>query len=128
MHLTERRASHPATCRCMSYLQQTINFKNRALAWIDGNKHPGMLNYPGAAIFGRNFKGSPDVVVATRTAARTDLPNIGLRLLLELKKKICKQNVFQSCGILLAANLHCPDFAPIVVRDFPQMGILQAHF
>ena len=57
----------------MTHLAGMIS--GRALAWVNGKNHPGMLQYPRADVFGRSFKGHPDVVVAMRTAVRNDTLN-----------------------------------------------------
>lgn len=42
-------------------------------------------------------------------------------LVLEMRKKICRANAYQSFGLLLAANLHCPELAPILVSELSAM-------
>ena len=101
--------------RYMTHLADMIKLSSRNMKWVDGNKHPGMLDYPGADIFGINFKGQPNVVAALRPAVEDGTPNRGLRLILELRRRIAQSNAFQAYEIVLAANLHCPDLAPIVV-------------
>lgn len=89
------------------------------MEWVDAAKHPQLLNYDGRATLGHKFVGTTDVAVADCAAVHFFTPQLGLRLLFELKKHVTLAALIQAQAILLCANLNSPDTKPAVVRQQP---------
>ena len=62
-----------------------------------------------------NFRGTIDVLVATRTAIRSLTPQTHMLLLFVLKKNITRSAVHQASVSLLLTNLHSPEIKPALV-------------
>ncbi|GIL80247.1 hypothetical protein Vretimale_17421 [Volvox reticuliferus] len=82
--------------------------------WYDSTAKRNMLscNLPTAGI---ELKGTSDVALCTSAAVKGNLPELGLRIVVELKKEKSKFNPYQLATELVAANVWSPDFKPIAV-------------
>ncbi|GIL80246.1 hypothetical protein Vretifemale_9422 [Volvox reticuliferus] len=82
--------------------------------WYDSAAKRNMLscNLPMAGI---ELKGTSDVALCTSAAVKGNLPEHGLRIVVELKKDKAKFNPYQLATELVAANVWSPDFKPIAV-------------
>ncbi|KAK9865348.1 hypothetical protein WJX84_008767 [Apatococcus fuscideae] len=65
---------------------------------------------------GRNLRGTTAVVVADRTAIRSRLPQAGWRLLVELKKAVEDDDLFQPMAGLIAANILSAEEQPSMMQ------------
>ena len=99
----------------MSHLNTYIKINKRTIGWVDAAKNNQLLNYPSLEKLGFNFKGTTDVLVATRTAILNSTPNVEMLLLLKLKKKSPGSALNQARLSLLLANLHSPKTKPAMV-------------
>ena len=105
-----------SVCRCMPYLRNTIKIPSRRAAWVDAavNK-PSMLSYHAEHVLGMKVKGTIDVAVCSRASVASTSPQLGLLLLMELKKGESSNVTVQARATLLMASLHSPESRPILV-------------
>ncbi|GIL80279.1 hypothetical protein Vretimale_17451 [Volvox reticuliferus] len=82
--------------------------------WYDSAAKRNMLscNLPTAGI---ELKGTSDVALCTSAAVKANLPEHGLRIVMELKKDKAKFNPYQLATELVAANVWSPGLKPIAV-------------
>ena len=74
-----------------------------------------MLSYHAQHVLGLKVNGTTDVAICSRDSVAGESPQLGLSLLLELKKKRSSEATVQARATLLMANLHSPDSRPILV-------------
>ena len=99
----------------MPHLQKLIKTP-RNTSWVDAaNRHPSMLSYDCEPTLGKNVRGTTDVVICTRGSVKTFSPQIGIKLAMELKKKVDSAAIAQARATLLLANFHAPHLKPVVV-------------
>ena len=99
----------------MPHLKQIIILGNRDIGWVDAARDPQLLSYDGLETLGRKFKGTTDVLLASRSAIRTLQPELGMQLLFQLKKAFVRADVFKAQASMLLANLHSPESRPMLV-------------
>ena len=99
----------------MSYLDMNISIYPERNGWVHAASDPQLLSFDGLETLGFNFRGTTDVLVATRAAIRNDVPNKRMLLLFELKKKVTTSAVYQASIKVLLANLHSPETKPAMV-------------
>ena len=99
----------------MEHLSKNISIDNRLNGWVDVARHLQLLSFDGKETLGFNFKGTTDVLVATRAAIRCLAPNLKMRLLFTLKKNVTESAIYQAQLSLLLANLHSPETKPAMV-------------
>ena len=108
----------------MAHLKGTIKPKARDLTWVNAAvTEPSMLTYYSEATLGFIFRGTSDVAICTGRSVLDMSPELGLKVLLELKKLKGREAFTQARATLLLANLHSPEERPIVVR--PQVALLE---
>ena len=95
--------------------KKSINLGSRDINWVDAAKYPQLLSYDGLETLGRSFKGTTDVLLASRAAIRLSQPERKMLLLFELQKTISKYDMIQAQAIMLLANLHSPESRPLLV-------------
>ena len=106
----------------MPHLKSLIKTPRKA-SWVDAaNRHPSMLSYDCEPILGKNVRGTTDVAICTRGSVKTHSPQIGIRLAMELQKKVDATAVAQGRATLLLANFHAPHLKPVVVSCFFREG------
>ena len=82
-----------------------------------------MLSYHSETVLDIKVRGTTDVAICTRTSVLGYSPQLGLKVLFELKKSAGKEAATQARITLFLANLHSPNQRPIVVR--PQLLFLE---
>ena len=101
--------------RYMSHLDTYVNIDKQKNGWVDAASEPELLSFVGSETLGFNFKGTTDVLVATRTAILNCAPDLEMRLLFKLKKESPGSALNQARLSLLLANLHSPVTKPAMV-------------
>lgn len=96
----------------MSHQESIVKWTSRSSA------ETKLLDCTAVGVFGRNLKGTTDVVVASRQAVLGDMPHVGLHLMWELKKSVpTAEDGYRAMTVLLAGALMSPDHKPIMVRN-----------
>ncbi len=109
----------------MPHLRRAVSLSSET-DWVDAaNEHPHMLSYDGVETLGCSFKGTTDVLVATRSAIRAFKPWLGICLLFGLKKKLSEPDVREAEACLLLANIHSTEIRPVMVSLEP--GLSHMH-
>jgi hypothetical protein len=86
------------------------------VVWIDANHHPSLLETMKGRVLPFTLKGTTDYAAVDRDADAAFMPDLGLRVLFELKKVINRGSVYQALVKLVAANIHTPDNQPVMVH------------
>ena len=110
----------------MSYLDTHISINPEENGWVDAADDPHLLSYDTQETLGFNFRGTTDVLVATRTAIRSRTPEMHMLLLFDLKKNITKPAVLQASVRLILANLHSPKTKPAMVSPESCLNFIQS--
>eukprot|EP00891_Asterochloris_glomerata_P008798 jgi/Astpho2/8798/Aster-05441 len=104
----DERLERTQADRYMPHLHKFVRLQDRELCLIDtANHHTQLLvDVQHQNQLGYKFRGTTDVAVVTRAAIQAHSPQIGLRLLFELKKRPDAAAVAQAKIFLLLANIH----------------------
>jgi hypothetical protein len=107
--------------RYMPYLKALFPVSSRTsgpLTWLEGgNKRKGLLSIVdhSGRLYYQKINGNVDAAIVTRASVEVQLPRTGLCILFELKKAVESSAIFQAMGQLLLANVHSPDWRPVVI-------------
>ena len=120
-------ALHPVVCVCrfIPHLQKLIELGGEESEWVDATRDPQLLSYAGLANLGYNFEASTDVLVATRSAVRAHRPEMGARVLFDIRRVVTGAEIIDAEARLLLANLHAPDEKPVMVSSVHSLRALK---
>ena len=99
----------------MGNLNTYIDTDDQENGCVDAARDPGFLTLAGSETLGFDFKGSTDVLVASRLAILNCAPDLEMRLLFKLQKKSPGAALNQARLSVLLANLHSPETKPALV-------------
>ncbi len=107
-------------CRAVCHLKNIISLGDSGtftrIDWVDTvEEHPRLLLYYGLSTLGFEFDGTTDLAVANKSAIRVGKPELGLRLLFDLRKTITKSDIMKAQARVLLGNLLSPDQRPMMV-------------
>ncbi|GIL91766.1 hypothetical protein Vretimale_14884 [Volvox reticuliferus] len=120
VHETEPFSWHPQGEADPINRKAAVQYLNRMVPppagqeWYDGAARRNMLNCD-LPMAGINLRGSCDIALCTSAAVRNNMPETGLRIVVELKKDEVNFNSYQLAAELLAANQQSPFLKPIGV-------------
>ncbi|KAK9918371.1 hypothetical protein WJX75_003554 [Coccomyxa subellipsoidea] len=103
--------------RCLPFLQQELKSVLSRIEVVDATHYPNCLDLRGLeSVFGYNFTGTTDILLAHSQAVRNDQPETGILTAFELQKgEFTPEHIAQACVTLIILNLKLPDLRPWVL-------------
>ena len=100
----------------MSHLASIINLPE-TMEWYNAQNEKNFLTVLYNDLLPFGIRGTTDVAIIDKTYIRDNIHSSGIRLVMELKKKVIKSNIYQAAVELIVADLHSNFNIMAVITD-----------